>query len=178
MSPLIETERLVLRPWMQTDAVDALSIYGSPQVARWLTPDLRNLQSPEDMRTVLRRWGDVDERSVVGHWAAHSRSDGAVIGGLSLQYAPPGGESVSIAWQLAPTAWGQGYAAEAGAALIRWAMHERGLVEVFAVVQPDNRRAAATAERIGMEWITELGHLAHGKYQVYRIRHGDLDFHE
>jgi [ribosomal protein S5]-alanine N-acetyltransferase len=178
VSAHIETERLVLKPWMQGDADQALSIYGSPLVSRWLTPDLRSLRTPDDMRTVLRRWGDVDDQSVAGHWAAHSRSDGAVIGGLSLQYAPPGGESVSIAWQLAPTAWGQGYAAEAGAALIRWAMHERGLVEVFAVVQPDNERAAATAERIGMEWITELGHLAQGKYQVYRIRHGDLDYHE
>ena len=178
MSALIETERLVLKPWGQGDADAALSIYAAPQVSRWLTPDLRSLRTPEDMKTVLRRWGDVEERSAVGHWAAHSRDDGAVVGGLSLQYSPPGGDSVSIAWQLAPTAWGHGYATEAGAALIRWAMHERGLIEVFAVVQPDNERAAATAERIGMEWIAELGHLTQGKYQVYRIRHGDLDYHE
>ncbi len=178
MSPLIETERLVLRPWVQGDAAEALSIYGSPDVSRWMTPDLRSLQTPEDMQTVLRRWGDVDDHGVVGHWALHSRNNSAVVGGLSLQYSPPGGESVSIAWQLAPTVWGQGYATEAGAALVRWAIHERGLIEVFAVIQPDNERAAATAERIGMEWITELGHLARGKYQVYRIRHGDLDYHE
>lgn len=178
MSPYIETERLVLRPWMEGDAEEALSIYGSQQVSRWLTPDLRAVRTPEEMQTVLRRWSDVDDRSVVGHWAARSRRDGAVVGGLSLQYAPPGGDSVTITWQLAPTAWGNGYATEAGAALIRWAMHERGVIEVFAVVQPDNERAAATAERIGMEWITELGHLTQGRYQVYRIRHGDLDYHE
>ena len=57
-------------------------------------------------------------------------------------------------------------------------MHEEGVVEVFAIVQPDNERAAATARRIGMEWVTEVGHLPGGRYQVYRIRHGDLDYEE
>ena len=57
---------------------------------------------------------------------------------------------------------------------MRWAIHERGVPEVFALVQPDNARAAATAQRMGMEWVTELGHLAQGRYQVFRLRHGGL----
>ena len=77
-----------------------------------------------------------------------------------------------------PPLRGNGYATEAGGALIRWAMHEHGVLEVFAIVQPDNVRAVATAKRIGMEWVTELGHLPQGRYQAFRIRHADLDYHD
>lgn len=180
MSRLIETTRLTLGPWGVSDASDALRIYGAPSVNRWLTPQLGTFDSAAAMRSTLLQWRDDgrDDAGCPGHWALRAREEPTLVGGLSLQYAPPGGESLSIAWALAPSAWGQGYAAEAGDALVRWAMHEHGVVEVFAIVQPDNERAAATAQRIGMEWVTELGHLSHGRYQVYRIRHGDLDYED
>ena len=110
----------------------------------------------------------------VGHWAVVTRGGSEVVGALSLEYVPPGGESLTMGWALVPGAWGRGYAAEAGSALARWAIHEGGVTEVFAIVQPDNARAAATAQRMGMEWVTDLGHLAQGRYHVFRIRHGDL----
>ena len=37
MDPLVTTERLTLREWSDDDAAAALSIYGSADVARWLT---------------------------------------------------------------------------------------------------------------------------------------------
>jgi len=180
MSAFIETERLTLRPWQAPDAPHALAIYGAPSVTRWLVPALASLGTSAAMRSTLLRWRDEDENSsgCAGHWAVETREDAELVGGLSLQYAPPGGESLTIAWVLAPSSWGNGYAAEAGDALIRWALHEQGETEVFAIVQPDNARAAATAERIGMEWVTELGYLQQGRYQVYRIRHGDLAYRE
>jgi RimJ/RimL family protein N-acetyltransferase len=127
------------------------------------------------MRSLLLSWQEENSSSSsVGHWALQTREDAALVGGLSLQYVPAGGESVSIAWVLAPNCWGNGYAAEAGEALIRWAMHERGVREIFAILQPDNTRAAATAKRIGMDWVTERGHQTRGRFQVYRLRHADL----
>jgi RimJ/RimL family protein N-acetyltransferase len=179
MAAAIESERLELRPWSPSDAPEALSVYGTPTVTQWLpleTPP----DSPEAMRSLLAAWQGQDAESPpdIGHWSVRTRADQELVGGLSLQHTPPGGESIALVWALAPGAWGHGYAAEAGEALVRWAMHEQGVIEVFAVVQPDNVRAAATAKRIGMEWVTELGHLSQGRYQVFRIRHSDLAYRD
>src|SRR4051794_40781083 len=39
VEPLV-TDRLVLRPWLVEDAAEALGIYGRPDVARWLSPEM------------------------------------------------------------------------------------------------------------------------------------------
>jgi RimJ/RimL family protein N-acetyltransferase len=76
-------------------------------------------------------------------------------------------------YQLAPEYWGRGYVTEAARALARWAF-EHSLVELFALVEPDNARAAATARRIGMEWVGESDKY-HGMFlQVFRLRPADL----
>ncbi|GAA4718216.1 GNAT family N-acetyltransferase [Nocardioides conyzicola] len=180
MSRVIETPRLELRPWLPADADAASAIYTPQTVSRWLGPDDRLLRTPAVVRRQVAEWSAEDVSSdCVGHWAVGLRFTSAVVGALTLEHAPPGGESLTIGWALAPDAWGHGYATEAGDALVRWAIHEGGVDEVFAIIEPDNTRAKATAERIGMEWVTELGHLADdGRSQVYRIRHEDLDYED
>lgn len=178
MSRIIETARLALRPWSTDDFSEALSIYAAPAVRRWLTPDFFLQDDSASLQSKLSQWEHetvIAGKAAAGHWAIQRNGDSRVVGGASLQY-PLHGESLTVSWALAPWAWGRGYAAEAGEALVRWAMHEGGVIEVFAIVQPENARAAATAQRIGMEWVTELGRLRNGRYQVYRIRHGDLAY--
>ncbi|MFL6134664.1 MAG: hypothetical protein ACJ72A_17800, partial [Nocardioidaceae bacterium] len=50
-----------------------------------------------------------------------------------------------------------------------------GAEEVFAVVRPRNTRGAATAQRVGMEWVGETDKYYALRLQVYRLRKGDLD---
>jgi ribosomal-protein-alanine N-acetyltransferase len=180
MTRVIETQRLVLRPWHTADAEGALAIYTAPSVRRWIRTDDAAPTTVEEMRTRLRQWAPDDHEStdVHGHWAICDRATSAVLGALVLEHAMHT-DSLALGLALAPAAWGNGYATEAGDALVRWAIHEEGALEVFAIVQPDNQRATATAERIGMEWVTELGRPpGGGRYQVYRIRHGDLDWED
>lgn len=181
MSAMLQTERLALRRWEVSDAPSAFLIFSSPAVARWLAPAFPVPDSLESMRSTLTGWHGRYGMPAAGgaaHWALQTRSETRPVGALSLQYAPAGSASLSIAWALAPDCWGLGYAAEAGEALIRWAMHEHGVREIFAFMEPGNSRSVATARRIGMIWVTELGHLADGKYQVYRLRHADLALEE
>jgi RimJ/RimL family protein N-acetyltransferase len=93
----------------------------------------------------------------------------------TLLYLPPGGEDLEIGWQLAPEVWGQGLASEAGHLVAHWALGHPGVDEVFAVVRPTNARAAATAKRIGMEWVGETDKYYDLQLNVYRLRSADLD---
>jgi RimJ/RimL family protein N-acetyltransferase len=46
--------------------------------------------------------------------------------------------------------------------------------EVFAVARPHNKRAIATAGRLGMEWVGETDKYYDLNLQVYRLRAADF----
>jgi RimJ/RimL family protein N-acetyltransferase len=177
VAQILESDRLVLRPWTIDDADAALEVYGSEEVSRWLSPEMDRVPDADSMRLLLQQWIAEDERGLppTGRWAVELRDDKRVIGGVALLYLPPGGEDLEIAFQLALEAWGHGYAAEAGSAVVHYALQEHRAEEVFAVVRPRNHRAAATAQRIGMEWAGETEKYYQLLLQVYRLRAADLD---
>ncbi|HEX4101013.1 MAG TPA: GNAT family N-acetyltransferase [Pseudonocardiaceae bacterium] len=174
MAELLHTDRLLLRNWSATDAQAALKIYGHDDVSRWLH-DLDHIPDAAAMHSVLQRW-DAERDAMApgtGRWALTLRNGGTLVGGISLLPMPVPEADVEIGYQLAPEYWGRGYVTEAAWALAHWAF-QHSLVELFAVVAPDNLRAAATARRIGMEWVGESGKY-HGRYlQVFRLRPDDL----
>ena len=51
---------------------------------------------------------------------------------------------------------------------------EQGADELFAVARPNNSRAVATAERLGMQWVGETTKYYDLKLQVFRMRPADL----
>jgi RimJ/RimL family protein N-acetyltransferase len=170
----ITTRRLLLRPWATEDAEAALAVYGADEVSRWLAPALERVPDAAGMRTVVEEWGQESAtlQSPQGRWAIELRESGEVVGGVSLLPLPPERADLEIGWQLAPGTWG--LAAEAGHAVAHQAF-ERGAEEVFAVVRPRNERGAATARRVGMEWVGETDKYYGLRLQVYRLRKADLD---
>jgi RimJ/RimL family protein N-acetyltransferase len=174
---ILETERLVLRPWTIDDADAALQIYGREEVSRWLSPEMDRVPDEDSMRLLLQQWILEDERAAppTGRWAIELRDDKRVVGGVALLYLPPGGEDLEIGFQLAPQEWGHGYATEAGQAVAHYALQDHRAEELFAVVRPNNHRAAAAAMRIGMEWAGETEKYYQLLLQVYRLRAADLD---
>lgn len=176
MAPTLTTDRLLIRGWQVDDAAAALEIYGSPDVARWLSPAMDRVTDVASMRVLLQQWISEDERATppAGRWAIVDAADHRVIGGVILLPLPPGHDDLEIGWQLRPDAWGHGYATEATHAVAGWAFTQE-LDEVFAVVRPGNTRAAATAKRNGMSWVGETDKYFHLTLQVYRLRPADLD---
>jgi RimJ/RimL family protein N-acetyltransferase len=170
------TERLVLRSWRLDDANAALGIYGDAEVARWLSPAMDRAPDEPAMRLLLQQWVAEDARMTppAARWAIESRDGGRLLGGAILLPLPPGDVDLEMGWQLHPSAWGRGYATEAGRAIARWAFSQ-GIDEVLAVVRPANRRAEATVRRIGMEWVGETEKYFGLRLRVFRLRPPDLD---
>lgn len=171
----LTTSRLVIREWSVEDADAATAVYGSPAVTRWLTPVMEHVHDVAAMRSVLQAWSEAQRNQMPpsGRWAIERRADGTVIGGLVIRLLPPYEEDLELSWQLYPEAWGHGYAVEAARALTEWAF-TRDIDELFAVVRPDNTRAIATAERLGMGWVGETTKFYDQCLQAYRIRPADL----
>ena len=177
---IIRTGRVTLRPWTDGDVHDALSIYGSPAVAHWLEPEMSIVISVARMEELLTEWivSSDDDVTPVGRWAItlpapHPGRE--VIGGISVLPFGAGARELQMGCQLQPTWWGRGLASEAGHALAHYAF-ACGAPELFAVVRPHNRRAAALARRVGMEWVGVTDKYHQRELQVYRLVQADLDF--
>ncbi len=170
----ITTPRLALRPWTLEDAEAALVVYGAADVARWLSPAMDRVADPAAMREVLADWLAEGLVAPQGRWAVERVDTGELVGGVGVLPLPPEGDDLEVVWQLAPGAWGNGYAAEAGHAVAHHAF-ESGVEELFAVVRTQNGRGAATARRVGMEWVGETEKYYDLRLQVYRLRKGELD---
>ena len=172
----LQTDRLLIRDWEETDAEAALEIYGSADVAQWLSPAIEQVTDPATMRAILQAWIEAQPNLVVpaGRWAVVRREDDEVVGGMLIRLLPPYEEDLEIGWQFRPAAWGNGYATEASRALMTWAFKEGSLDELFAVARPHNRRAIATATRLGMNWVGETDKYYDLNLQVYRIRAADF----
>jgi RimJ/RimL family protein N-acetyltransferase len=176
LSPTLVADRLTLRPWRLDDGPAALETFGDPEVARWLSPVMSRVHDLAAMRLLIEQWIVEDLRLVppAGRWAIERNSDRRVIGGAVLLPLPPGDEDLEIGWQLTPQMWGEGYANETTYALASWAFDE-GIGELFAVVRPENTRAAATVRENGMHWVGETAKYFGLDLQVFRLRAGDLD---
>ena len=174
MVEVLYTDRLRLRDWSATDAQAALKIYGHDDVSRWLHT-VERIPDEATMHRVLQRWDaePSDMTPGTGRWAVTLRDSGTLVGGISLLPMPVPEADVEIGYQLAREYWGRGYITEAAWALARWAF-QHSLVELFALVDPENSRAAATARRIGMEWVGESGKYHGTHLQVFRLRPDDL----
>lgn len=171
---VINSPRLTLRPWAVEHAEAALATYGVDDVARWLSPAMERVRDVEQMRDLIERWSSEELEVPQGRWAVELVGTGDLVGGVAVLPLPPEGDDLEIAWQLAPHAWGNGYAAEAGHAVAHHAFAS-GAEEVFAVVRTQNGRGAATALRVGMEWVGETEKYYDLRLQVFRLRKGELD---
>jgi RimJ/RimL family protein N-acetyltransferase len=176
MAQRLVTDRLILRTWHLDDAHAALDVFGHAEVARWLSPIMSQVPDLAAMQLLLQQWIIEDTRATApaGRWCIQRQDDQRVIGGAVLLPLPPGNEDLEISWQLHPNVWGHGYASETTYALAQWAFSQ-GADEIFAVVRPDNTRAAATVRRNGMEWVGETSKYFGLTMQVFRLRPADLN---
>ncbi len=88
-----------------------------------------------------------------GLWALEVRATGEFVGftGLAVpsfnaHFTP----AVEVGWRLARSAWGKGYATEAGLASIAFGLRDAGLDEIVSFTSAPNARSRAVMERIGM----------------------------
>jgi RimJ/RimL family protein N-acetyltransferase len=88
-----------------------------------------------------------------GLWALEVRATAEFVGftGLAVpsfnaHFTP----AVEVGWRLARSAWGKGYATEAGLASVAFGFQEAGLDEIVSFTSAANVRSRAVMERIGM----------------------------
>ncbi len=142
----IETDRLLLRPWVESDVSGAYGFFGDPEVCFYTG----GAMSPERMRTFVTARMESQDR-VLCLQPLVEKLTGSIVGAAGLQPLV-GGPEIEIGWLLALDSWGKGYATEAGRAVLELGLHGLGLRRVVATIDPRNVRSVKVANRLGMRF--------------------------
>ncbi len=146
---MIETARLIIRPWIEADRAPFAAMGQDAEVMRHLGPLLDRAGSDAIVDRLMAM------QAVLGHtfWALERRNTGAFIGFCGLKMTPLGIPGLSgfpeIGWRLARDAWGQGFASEAAQASLDWGWAQ-GFTRIISMTVPANTRSQAVMRRIGM----------------------------
>ncbi|MFJ2742982.1 GNAT family N-acetyltransferase [Streptomyces sp. NPDC087440] len=156
MHTFLETERLALRPFADTEAdVDRLlALNNDPEVMRYINGGLPT--SREAVRTGILPTMLTDHRctGTRGHWAAEDRETGEFLGWFAL--APLDQDSPAVAelgYRLNRDAWGRGCATEGARALIDRGFTDLGVQRVTANTMTVNATSRRVMEKCGLTFV-------------------------
>ena len=142
----LETERLKLRMWRESDLDAYAEMSADPMVMRYLGPG-NVMTRAEAWRSIAFFMGHWQMRGY-GHWVVEEKASGRMIGRLGF-LNPEGWPGFEVGWTLARHAWGKGYATEGGKAALHYAFTELDQPHVISLIHPDNTASMRVAERVG-----------------------------
>jgi RimJ/RimL family protein N-acetyltransferase len=146
----IETDRLTLRRYLDTDYDDLLKLQSSPDVTRFLLYDVR---TPEQVKESLAgRLADVpmDTDGQALTVAVILRETGQHVGEVTLFVHSAEHRTGEIGFVFHPDFHGRGYAAEASVELLRLGFEELGMHRIIGRLDARNTASANLLKRLGM----------------------------
>lgn len=146
----LETSRLVLRPWRDSDRAPFAAVNADAQVRQYYYPSLLTAAETDEL---------IDEANAqlategFGFLAVERKADGALIGGAGLSRPGPevpGDFPLEIGWILGHAYWRQGYAAEISRCCLDFAWQELHADCVIGYTSAINTPSRRAMEKIGM----------------------------
>jgi RimJ/RimL family protein N-acetyltransferase len=144
----LKTARLILRRWRDEDTLPWAAMNADPLVREYFPAVMTYEQSAGSIEAFR---SDLDRRGW-GWWALELAATGELIGMAGLDPVEDGMpfQGVEVGWRLARSAWGNGYATEAGHACLDFGFDVLGLGEILAICAAGNQRSQAVMHRLGM----------------------------
>ena len=149
---IINTKRLILRPWTEDDLEPFAQLNADVRVREYFP----GLLSRQESDASVKLASEHIQRCGWGLWAASLVETGEFIGFIGLEdvyFSAPFNKSapaVEIGWRLAFNHWGNGYATEGALAALKYGYEILGLEEIVSFTAVANQRSRYFMEKIGM----------------------------
>lgn len=148
---VLETERLILRPFKEGDAGDMFCNWASDdEVTRYLTwPTHKELKITEAiMSTWMDRYKDLDHY----HWAICLKETDEVIGSISLACIDANLESCEAGYCIGKAWWNKGLMTEVFQKVIDFGFHEIGFERIAARHDKNNTASGSVMLKCGLQY--------------------------
>jgi RimJ/RimL family protein N-acetyltransferase len=169
---VIETERLLLEPLTGSRLEQFVALTGDRKTMRYWRAD-GPFSRDEAERRFAAALARTREQGFGRRWVV-LKASGDGLGFVETQrfgetcpdVSP---DEVEIGWMLAPSAWGRGYATEAGRAIRDEAFERLELESIVAVHHPENAASGRIMQKLGMAFERDVVAVDGWPLRLYRL---------
>ena len=161
---IIITDRLEIRRFLEKDTERYVSIMTNPDVYRYLGSG--SGVSEEGVVKLMDHFESIFEQGY-GVFAVIEKASGEVIGHCGIRPIPDG--RIELLYAYCPSAWGKGYATEAGKAVLAYGKENFNLNEIIAMSYPQNPGSIGVIKKLGFEPIGQEEHFGN-MLEVYVLQ--------
>ena len=151
--PQIETERLILRAFEETDAINIFNTYSFDEVTRYY--DLETMKDMSEATMILNIFRQRFEEGKGLRWAIQLKENGEYIGDGGFNFWDKHNCKSDIGYALIPKYWGKGLASEAVRAMVKFGFSEKNIAlklnRLEAHTDPKNVKSRALLKRLGFQ---------------------------
>ena len=148
---LIETDRLILRPFTEDDKDIIYRLYSDGEVLRYTPYDRMDRETAEQhLHKVMKDWQSSPRLSY--ELAVIMKESGEKVGRTHILIDPESGSGM-IGWFLLKPYWGNHFAEEMTAGLLEYCFKTLQLPRVYALCNPLNTASRKVLEKSGFRMI-------------------------
>jgi ribosomal-protein-alanine N-acetyltransferase len=163
---IIETKRLILRPFTSADAADNYRIYSDPETMEYMGQGPDSVEAEREQ--IERHITDYYEKRGFGFWAVGLKENNRLIGRCGLLYQQVEDRfEIEVSYLLDRNFWGRGLATEAAREVVRVGFERYEFSRIIALIMPENRASIGVAEKIGMRYEQDVNYKQFGKVAMY-----------
>jgi [ribosomal protein S5]-alanine N-acetyltransferase len=154
-SPILETERLILREFREEDWRDVQEYRSDPAVVKYLPFLPATVEETKDLIAKIIGFQKAQPRTIY-NFAIVDKHDDKVIGSCSIELSSDGDKQGEIGYMLNRSYWNRGLTTEAARRVISFGFERLGLHRIYGGCDPANTASSHVMEKLGMQ---KEGHL-------------------
>ena len=152
---MIETPRLLIRPFVPSDSLGVFELDSDPRVMKYLGGKTMTsyTQAKEQIGYILQQYRE----NGIGRWAMEEKQTGAFVGwtGFKLIKDTICGRShfYDLGYRLQTQFWGKGYATESARASLDYGFTNLPTTEIYAMADCEHRVSNHILRKLGLQQI-------------------------
>ncbi len=147
--PVLETERLTLREYKDSDAPALLKIRSDERVMQYMDTQILDSLAAAEKMLAQRRQIFIDKQGI--NWVLEEKESGDFIGDFGIWRIDRAHCRGEIGYMLRPESWGRGLMRESMERILEFAFHRLALHSIEANVNPANDNSKYLLERMGFQ---------------------------
>lgn len=149
LQPILETQRLILRPITMEDVADIFEYASIPEVTQYLP--WGSPKTIDDTKIFIEGVLKNYNNNIPGDFGLFHKEYKKIIGTIGFPSYVPQDKRIELGYCLSPKYWGQGFMPEATKKVLAFCFHAFVVERVEAYCVGENKASARVLEKAGMQ---------------------------
>lgn len=145
---IFQTERLLIRPYIQTDFENFFRMSNDEEVMRYIRPVQTRLEAEVFFKKIM---ADYELRPGLGRWAMLTNPGNIFVGSFAV-IPVENSTDIQLGYSLLPEYWGKGYAFESVRGGLDYAFNILKLEKVLGVTESPNTASQKVLTKAGFQY--------------------------